>query len=281
MTEPRLPTFFLIGAMKSGTTSLWFYLDEHDEVFMSRPKEPNFFSTQEAFLERRSWYEELFSSANGALAVGEGSTSYAKYPTYQGVPARIAELVPDAKLIYLIRQPVERIRSQYLHVRRHGREHRPIEEAVRRNPNFVDYSRYYLQIRQYLDRFPRERILILRSEDLLQDREGTLGRVCDFLSIDPNGFSHNTEKEFHRARLARVHRSGFRRISSSRAYQVAAEHVPGSLRARIRGVTSETLEPETVQVAPELQAFIVDELREDIAQLRTLLGDDFDGWGIA
>lgn len=276
-----LPNFFVIGSMKSGTTSLWFYLQAHPQVFMSRPKEPNYFCTQESFDTRRGWYEELFREAGDAVAIGEASTGYTKYPTHQGVPARIAALVPDARLIYLIRDPIERIRSQYLHVRRHAHEHRPIREALIQNPNYVNYSSYWKQLQQYLEWFPRDRVLVLESETLLRDRVPTLRRVSEFLSIDPAAFSDNIDTEFHQARTARVHRPAFRRVSSSRPYRAAAQLVPDVVRSPLRRFTSENLEPETVQIPDDVRRSLEDAVRDDVAELRGFLGPDFHGWGLA
>src|SRR5262245_7209987 len=104
------PNFLVIGAMKCGTSSLYQYLRSHPQVFMPNdPDEVNFFSRRD--LERWSeWYRRLFAEAGSAVAIGERSTNYTKYPSIPDVPTRIARSIPDAKLIYLIRDPIERAR---------------------------------------------------------------------------------------------------------------------------------------------------------------------------
>src|SRR5688572_24468381 len=110
-----LPNFFIIGAMKAGTTSLWQYLRRHPEIFMSKLKEPGYFTEELRWDQGIEWYRSLFDDAGSARAVGEASTSYTKWPRFAGIPARMHALVPEARLIYLVRDPGDRIRSHYIH----------------------------------------------------------------------------------------------------------------------------------------------------------------------
>src|SRR5262245_46073038 len=111
----RLPTFLVIGAMKGGTTALHTYLGSHPDVFMSDLKEPHFFSSGLGWDKGEEWYCSLFTEAGSATAVGESSTSYSKFPDVRHVPERAISLIPDLRVVYLVRDPIERIRSQYLH----------------------------------------------------------------------------------------------------------------------------------------------------------------------
>ena len=107
----RLPTFLVIGAPKAGTTSLHDHLRGHPDVFMPTRKEPDFFFRDAAWREGIASYARLFRRAGSVTAVGETSTSYSRYPHVPDVPERIALVVPDARLIYLVRHPVERMVS--------------------------------------------------------------------------------------------------------------------------------------------------------------------------
>jgi len=129
-----LPTFFIIGAPKAGTTSLHNYLCEHPEIQMSAVKEPNFFAPHlDPINEPRrvgslDQYEQLFDPA---VAVrGEASTPYSEYPLRQGVPERIHEQVPEAKFVYMVRDPVERTISHYNHLVAPQGERRSLAEAL-------------------------------------------------------------------------------------------------------------------------------------------------------
>ena len=121
MNLERRPNLFIIGAMKSGTSSLHAYLGTHPSVFMCEPKEPGYFVEQLNLKRGRGWYSKLFHGAEGASIRGESSTEYTKAPMYGGVPQRLAEFNPQAKIIYLMRDPIERSISHYWHmVRWHG-----------------------------------------------------------------------------------------------------------------------------------------------------------------
>ena len=140
-----LPTFLIIGTMKGGTTSLHRYLRQHPEVFMPERKELNFFLDEYAgppidppeernWSRGITWYERQFAGAEDERAVGEASANYSRYPTYPGVAERIAKIVPEMKLIYLMRNPIDRVLSHYLHDFAKGRERQPVghRRATRR-----------------------------------------------------------------------------------------------------------------------------------------------------
>jgi len=143
----RLPDFLVIGAMKCGTTSLYHYLREHPQVFMPQLKAPEFFAEASNWHRGVDWYRRQFAGAGAeVLAIGEASNVYTKYPRYMDVPARIAGHIPDARLIYVVRDPVERIRSHYRTRVAEGTESTPFDVAVFENPIYLDYSRYAMQV---------------------------------------------------------------------------------------------------------------------------------------
>ena len=113
-----LPTFVVIGAMKAGTVSLRHYLDEHPDVFLGRGGrfgEPNFFVAEYNWPRGRDWYESLFDGAGGAAAIGECSPCYTWAHAFRGVPERMAQVVPEARLVYVVRDPIARMQSMYMH----------------------------------------------------------------------------------------------------------------------------------------------------------------------
>ncbi len=109
------PDFIVIGAMKSATTTLHEQLARQPGIFMSRPKEPNFFSDDEFYTRGRSWYAAIFDKAGQTELRGESSTHYAKLPTYPRTVERMVRHLPHLKLIYLMRHPIDRLMSQYVH----------------------------------------------------------------------------------------------------------------------------------------------------------------------
>src|SRR5215469_15301084 len=195
VTRPR-PNLFLIGAMKSATTYLSDLLREHPAVFMSSPKEPCYFVEQKVL--RKVWpymwemgywrsvdrYLELFAEAGDAQIIAEASTTYSKAPMFSDVPRRILEFSPEARFIYVMRDPIERAISHYWHRVRFWGEHRPIAAAVRSDPQYVEVSDYAMQLAQYLRHVGRERIYALTYEDLLADSIGQVRRIYSWLRVD-------------------------------------------------------------------------------------------------
>ena len=268
-----LPTFILIGSMKSGTSTLHWQLTRHPDVFMTMPKEPRFFN--EYFERGLPWYERLFDSAAGAVARGEASTDYTAFPKYPETPARIASVVPDVRLIYLVRDPVARMRSHYLHRVGIRRESRPVEEALFDYWGYLNQSRYGMQVERYLQHFPREQLMIVRAEEMFAEPEQVLPRVFDFIGVDstwsspdPGHRENGAEKKYQVAHpIRRVSRA----MSRTRIYNA----IPQQTRKSIARAVSRSNPPPVPQatISPELRAKVLDELADDLELFTRLTGD--------
>lgn len=277
-----LPNFLIIGAMKGGTTSLFNYLSVHPEVFMSRTKELHYFVAEKNLRRGNGWYERQFREADDAAAVGEASTDYTKYPLFRGVPKRIADLIPGVRLIYVVRHPLERIRSHYLHDVARGRERRPIDEAVSGNEHYLAPSRYALQIEEYLKHFPREQLLLVTSESLRNDRAAAMRRVHDFIGVNSCWSTPVQNREFN---------ATVQKMAPGLPLR-AARHLPGAERLRLLAprqviaaerlllTAKRPLDPQAGTMSEELERELVDELAPDLACLRSHMGQDFDAWGL-
>jgi Sulfotransferase family len=204
-----LPTVIVIGAMKCGTTALHSYLDAHPEIGMARDKEVNFFIGGEVAPNGEpdtwwrsgqwhrgvGWYAGLFEATLGIR--GETSPGYTS-PASPEVVDRMAAVVPEAKLVYLVRDPVERAVSQYRHHRRDGSETRSLEEALLDpSSQYVDRSRFAERLRPFLNRFPAEQVLVVVQERLLRDRAPQLARVYRYVGADPAWHGDVLGREFH------------------------------------------------------------------------------------
>jgi Sulfotransferase domain len=275
-----LPNFLIIGAAKAGTTSLYRYLRCHPEVFMPEKKELQFFPLEFNWNRGVDWYEQHFAGAVRASAVGEASTTYTRYPYSQGVPERIAKILPDARLIYLIRHPIERMRSQFQQHVSHGWEQeRSIDKALLENPFYLDTSRYAMQIEQYLEHFPLERIQVLTSDDLRFRRDETMRRVYAFLEVDPGFIPPALAQEYNATRRAsRPIQQRLQRIRVIRA--VSPITPPAAKRVALR-IMSRHIAPSDVRISDEVRRELEDRVREDVRRLRGYVNHDFDGWGIA
>ena len=126
-----LPDFVIVGAMKSATSSLQEQLAAQPGIFMCTPKEPNFFSDADQYAKGISWYSGLFAEAPEESLMGEASTHYTKLPTYPGVVQRLKEHLPNARFVYVMRHPVDRLISHYIHEWSTGVYRCSLEEAIR------------------------------------------------------------------------------------------------------------------------------------------------------
>lgn len=283
-----LPNFIVIGAMKAGTTSLYHYLRQHPQVFMAPEKEPHFFTEEHNWHRGRAWYEALFEGADAALAVGEASTGYSKFPIYLDVPARMAKILPEARLIYLMRDPIDRIQSHYLHRTAIREDHhllqpedRSFRRAVTSDPSYVSFSMYATQIEQYLAFFPREQMLLLTAEELRHARRPTLRTVFRFLGIDPDYVGTEQQHEFKRTDGRTMRKPLARRVRRLPGYERLGRWAPRSLRALHYRISTAPATKDQAPLPLDLRAHLEDLLREDVRRLRAYMPADFSGWGIA
>ncbi len=260
--------------MKCGTTSLHLYLDRHPEIGMSAEKELNFFTSTRSFARGVEWYGAQFDDRFPAR--GESSTSYTKCHIFHGVPERMHSVLPDCKLIYLVRDPVDRIVSQYTHRVFGGAESRGLEEALgdlSDNP-YVNTSRYMFQLEQFFGHYPEERFLVLCSGDLQRRRGETLARAFEFLGVD-SAFTHEGFEQVHHQGSQKVHERRvtglLKRVPGVRS--TLARLVPQGIRRKLayRGVKRPAMRPET-------RARILGYLEDDIRALEGFVGREFPEW---
>ena len=271
-----LPTFVIIGAMKSGTTSMYRYLSEHPEICMSKPKELNFFMEERNFDKGLRWYEDRFT-ANGAKAYGEASPGYTKYPTFDGVPERMHCILPNAKLIYILREPIKRLLSHHTHSYVHGWEKEPdVSKALRplEDSIYVACSKYGMQLSRYLEHYPLEQVLILTLEELREQPRQTLKKVFQFIGVDDTFLPEDPSAVHHRTANKANHSALGRRVSSPRLQKLLRFLLPASLTRSIPGGRPPVLEDD-------LRAQLVEYLEDDLRVLRNLTGRDFAEWQLA
>jgi sulfotransferase family protein len=274
-----LPTFLVIGAPKAGTTSLYHYLREHPEIYMPETKEVDFFVAGRNWPRGVEWYERQFKAANGARATGEASPRYAMYPLHPGIPERISGLLPDVQLVYLVRNPVKRMISHYLHFVRSLKEDRPPEVALLKRPDYVSCSRYAMQIERYLEHFRRDQLLVVVSERMYEQRAPTLAAIFEFLGVDPSFRDPMLEEEHYVTAAQLVPRPATKAVMRTGFWNPIASRLPEPVKKVGRRLSHEpTRQPE---ITPALREQLEDLVREDVSRLRRYVGGDFDGWGIA
>ena len=293
-----LPNFFVIGAASSGTTSLYHYLKQHPQVFMSPVKEPHFFSfagkefgptTIEGYRERKidslEMYQALFQEVSGEIAIGEVSPSYLYTP---GTPEHIRQSVPNAKLIAILRNPVDRAYSNYMRCVRQDLE--PIidfAEALRQEPIRIQNNWspkwfykwkgfYYEQLKRYFEVFEKDQIVACLYEDLSNGSVNLMSNLFRFLGVASTFVPNTSEKK------------NVSFIPKNRSLQAFITK-RNPVKSIIKPLIPEKLRQGAVnklkrwnQCKPELSLDIrkqlIQEYREDILNLQDLIQRDLSKW---
>jgi len=314
MNEPTIgPNFFVVGAPKAGTTTLYRYLAGHPPVFVAPIKEPNHFCpdlhphaasstlndrlpldieaylaaderrpVQVAWIESRKDYLRLFEPATNVAVRGECSTSY----LYSAAAAaEIAAFNPQARVIALLRDPATRAYSHYLMDRRIGITTRTFREEIEReladtracwstSRLYLGLGRYAEQLARYFRVFPSDRILVLFSDELLAEPDTVLGRVAVFLGVDPFA-PPSTAERANPAALPRFRHLN-RILHQTRIKRHLRAVLPGGVKSAIRSWYFRG-NPEA-GLAPEDRARVIEILRPDIDQLSEMLARDLSAW---
>jgi hypothetical protein len=288
-----MPNFLIIGAMKSGTTALYYYLEQHPEVYMSPVKEPNFFASQGQdnaadAITHIGTYQDLFRGVSGEKAIGEASHSYLYEP---GAVSEIRRYIPEAKLIAILRNPIDRAYSHFLHRVRDGTE--PLDDfaqalqedqvGVHKGRTFQDYigrGLYYSQLKRYFGTFPREQLRVYLYEDLSGAPISTVQDAFRFLKVDDSfvpdmSLRRNVSGYPKYKTLDRLLRSQGRFKSAVKIYS------PARLRWRLSKAfddlkTRNLVEPPPVQ--SEVRRQLIRVYREDILRVQELIHRDLSEW---
>lgn len=278
LSDPLLPHFIIIGAMKSGTTTLYRYLDAHPDISMSRDKEPDFFIAEKNWSRGLDWYAHQFTA--GAFLRGEASPNYTKGRDFTGVPARMAAICPNAKLVYIVRDPVERAVSQFRHSFLFGDIDPDIHNFFE-DPEYahiLDASLYARQLDIYLAHFTMDAILVLDFDKLVADPQRVLDRITNHIGAPQYSITQAGARN-DSAQLSRVPKPVLRFSQSAIGQKIA-----GWFRREMRDWIRNRLSFGKQRCAPPFPDALKARLREDIgpdaARFREMTGLCFKGWSV-
>ncbi|MBA3496733.1 MAG: sulfotransferase [Gemmatimonadales bacterium] len=297
-----LPNFLLIGAAKSGTSSVFAYLGQHPDVFVSPAKEPNYFAladervayagpgdsiVNQTSITNLEDYETLFRSADRATAIGEASTLYL-YAA--GAAAAIHRQLPGVRVIAILREPAERAYSSFLHMRRDGREVLPsFEDALREEENRIranwehlwHYTRlgyYHEQLQRYFGLFPREQLAVWLYDELQTDPRRVLREMFTFLGVDPS-FEPDMSVKHKVAGIPRSNALHAALTQPNLAKTLAKRLLPASLRGRLYGaMMQKNIVPHREDLRSDTRRRLQALYSVDVARLSTLLDRDLSAW---
>jgi len=268
--EAPLPTFVIGGTMRAGTTSLTRWLRSHPDVLMPAAKELHYFDTRYEHGDTIDDYRSRFSGWSGERAVGEATPNYL---FHKEAMARLANALPDARIVLSLRNPIDRAYSQYWARRSRDIETREFDEVVRTEPDVivgddgyvVARGQYHEQIQRMLEHIPRERVLVVLFEDVEDEPQATFADVCRFIGVDDEivpteiGQAANAHRHFRSQRLRRI---------GMKLPKPAANAV-GRLNSKV-----ETYPP----MDPSTRAWLVERYRPHNAALGDWLGRDLSAW---
>ena len=289
----RYPDFYHIGAYKSASTSLHYYLSQHPQIYMARQKGGNYLAfagkdsnSPRQFgqkIIREKDYQNLFSGYSGEKMVGESSPHY--LASDQALE-RIHKLRPDARLIVILRNPVEAIYSRYLMRRRDGGITQPFSELLDseeqvlagnsgRSRLHLDTAFYGHWLDKYYQRFPAEQIKVQLYDDYLQNRAAQLHELFTFLGVDPS-FSPHNQRSYNRSGIPRTRWLQLIMKYRRSLQPLVKRIVPTGARARIMDKLTNGLEKPSLEQRERQR--LVDIYREDILRLEKLLQRDLQHW---
>lgn len=267
----RLPDFVILGAMKAGTTSLFRWLEQHPDVAMPRDKEPAFFSREENWQRGVESYAQLFADIPSAKLAGEASVHYSDPAVAERSAERLAQVVPKVRLIFVARDPAERLRSHYRHQVQRGREKRPLLQALGdADSAYVRCSLYDDALRPYARHFGRERLLLLDFTSLTASERG-FERVLEFLGLTPVP----RPREAHNVTSDKRGFSPLMRFAYDHGFQRFEKRLPRALRNLLKPLAFRSggrLDTLLASAKAPLPAPIQQRLDESFGRLRQELG---------
>ncbi|WP_333605732.1 sulfotransferase family protein [Novosphingobium sp.] len=288
------PNLFIIGASKAGSSALHAYLAAHPQICMSTEKEPCFFVDQEEL--RAAWpvmarqpcshdwdaYLDLWKGGEDACYRGEGSVYYSQTPHRSDVPARIASVSPQARIIYAVREPVTRAIGHYWQRFKEFQEPLPIERAVRENALYRDSSDYALQLQAYLEHFDISQIHIVVAEDLRAHRRQVLAQCIDWLGLEPFAYEEFQLADRHRSPPT-TRRQRFplvAHVRDSRFWSTIRKRLPASAVSRLRQASTVTFDKHSVDESVA-RAYLADHLAPRRAAFEALIGRRIMAWDMS
>ena len=272
--DTSLPNFIIIGAMKCATSTLHVQLSRQPGFFMSEPKEPNFFSDDDNYARGMAYYRSLFEGAGSSQLRGESSTHYTKLPTYPKALTRMREHLPALKLIYVMRHPIDRLVSHYIHEWSMRNINVPIDRAVDLHEELVHYGCYHMQLQPFIQVYGRANVLPVFLERLQAESQSELERVCRFLGYQgaPIWASDlaNQNVSSERLRLGKWGRELFDNPTLTRwRRQIVPQFVRDTIKDRL------TMH-ERPQLSADKQAALRARFDADLKQLGNDLGAELD-----
>jgi len=288
------PNFFIVGAMKSGTSSIHSILADHPEIFMSQPKEPcRFVEPQilkqkwvdmykEGYCKDEKKYLSLFENAGNAKIIGESSTDYSKLPLIDNVVEKIYAFNPNAKILYIMRNPVNRTISHYWHAVKREGELRNIDQAIQEEPGFINVSDYAMQLTPYIQRFGREQVKAITLEEFNQNTIDHIKQIFQWMGVDEHYIPQNLNEREHET-AAEVYQMRDYGVLNKLDLRWLKDKVkvcfPQSVRTLGKSLYQKKIKRKDA-VNPQVNLSLQKTFQPKVKELSALLNRDFPEWDL-
>ncbi|MBC8047522.1 MAG: sulfotransferase [Fimbriimonadaceae bacterium] len=311
----KLPTFLIVGAVKAGTTSLHEYLQQHPEVFMSPIKETNYFSDTDMLFEHfnldykqdistdvakylsgdmekkvhiahvRSWeqYQQLFRDVKDEKAIGEVSNSYLYLPSSASA---IKQKLADTKIVMILRNPIERLYSQFLMNLRLGKiAERDLLKEIQIDQDkkvkgwgvshlYLEVGNYYEQVKRYYDLFPATQIKVIVFDDFKKDAKGVMKDLFQFVAVNPD-FDIDMSQKYNEAGMPRFGKLNYI-LTQTGLYTLSKKIIPENFKQAVKKIFYS--KSNIPKITAEEKKWLADYYRHDVNSLSQLLNRDLSGW---
>ena len=274
------PDFIFIGASKCATSTISAMIEQHPDVFMIS-KETSFFSNDDIYAQGSEWYESFYVDSGDAKVLGERNNLYSMREVFPKTASRVAAYSKDLKLIYCVRNPIERIESYWLEIRSHGGEavHYDFNTAVKVNREWlVDASNYWRQINAFRPYFPDDQILIIFFEDFKKDSDAVMRRCLEFIGVDPNVPIAQSQLYLNPSAGKQIQRESLSRLRTLPLFSTAVKLIPKSLRDSTKQRFFFKAVKDRPNWDPEVRKWVADLLEEDTASFLEHCGKPSDLW---
>jgi len=286
------PNFFIVGTPKAGTTSLYYYLEEHPEIYMSPIKETNYFSFSEIgeqelyypsddYVTTPEAYEAQFTGVTTEKAIGEASVSYLFYPS---TADKIKEFNPDSRIIIVLRNPVDRGFSHYLMDKRLGYVSLSFDDIIHKKwkkksdwlyyQQYITIGLYYEQVKRFQDRFGSEKVRVFFYEDIISNINDVVKEIYSFLEVDPSYLADTNQR--HNVFLAP--KTPFvEKLYTLKAVRKVVKKIFGAVIQNWIKKVFFTKEKKP-QLSPALKKELIDVFTPDVVKTSNLLNRDLSRW---
>lgn len=284
--------FFIIGASKCGTTSLYNILNNHPEICMTSTKETDFFADSQA-QKKYDRYSLYFNRCTNEKIFGEACPTYSELNILPWVPKNIFDYNKNSKIIYVVRNPIERIKSVWKQTLNTGHWYKKVykkrfgldipkmsldfEKAVFKYPPFIEACKYWTQIQGYRKYFPDEQIKVMYFEDFVNTPDIFLNNIINFLNVTSHDFS-NIQLHYNKSDQKTMLKPNIKYVNAVKILRITLKiPLPVSIRRKIKNIMYINV-PNEIKIDPVLKNKIIEQLKEEIENITDYIGKVHESW---